>query len=398
MNESLAHIVGERVRFYRTTARKAKTVVAGLAGITPDYLYQIERGQKLPTLAVLAQLAEVLGVGLGDLVSRTHPEPPGCSMPEAADAIYRALTCPLPPQTTALPQRDLHREVLTAWHTWQTSPARYSTVTAELPGLIVAVREGLSGGAEDGRKAQACAADMYGLLRTVAKRIGRTDLSLLAADRAVCAAEAADDPVRVAGAQWNMTQVLLADHQYEGAEETALRGVQDLGSVMAQGNPDAAAMCGSLRLIAAVAAARRGNEWVARERLHDVVPLAGKTGERNACWTAFGPTNVAMYAVNVEVETGEAVEGLRLAERVEHGRSPSIERRVAFLIDQARGYQQRRDYASALVILQTAEAEAPEDLRHRPAAHQVMKAVVNKGNRTVGQQTARLAGRVGVLV
>ncbi|WIX92572.1 helix-turn-helix transcriptional regulator [Amycolatopsis sp. DG1A-15b] len=45
------------MRFYRTAARRTKTVVAGLAGITPDYLYQIERGQKLPTIPVLAQLA-----------------------------------------------------------------------------------------------------------------------------------------------------------------------------------------------------------------------------------------------------------------------------------------------------------------------------------------------------
>jgi transcriptional regulator with XRE-family HTH domain len=42
--------------------------VAGLAGITPDYLYQIERGQKVPTVAVLTQLAEVLRVSVGELL------------------------------------------------------------------------------------------------------------------------------------------------------------------------------------------------------------------------------------------------------------------------------------------------------------------------------------------
>jgi hypothetical protein len=75
--------------------------------------------------------------------------------------------------------------------------------------------------------------------------------------------------------------------------------------------------------------------------------------ERNTCWTAFGPTNVAMYAVSVEVESGEAVGGLRLAEKIDHDQSPSIERRVAFLLDQAKGYGQRRDYASALLLLNT---------------------------------------------
>jgi Helix-turn-helix domain len=43
-------------------------VIAGLAGITPDYLYQIERGQKVPTVAVLTQLADVLRVSVGELL------------------------------------------------------------------------------------------------------------------------------------------------------------------------------------------------------------------------------------------------------------------------------------------------------------------------------------------
>lgn len=56
-DDHLAQMIGERVRFYRTASRRTKAVVAGLAGITPDYLYQIERGQKVPTVALLAQLA-----------------------------------------------------------------------------------------------------------------------------------------------------------------------------------------------------------------------------------------------------------------------------------------------------------------------------------------------------
>jgi hypothetical protein len=45
--------------------------------------------------------------------------------------------------------------------------------------------------------AHGCASDLYGLLPTVTKRLGRIDLSLLAADRAIRAAEAADDPLRL---------------------------------------------------------------------------------------------------------------------------------------------------------------------------------------------------------
>jgi transcriptional regulator with XRE-family HTH domain len=41
--------IGERLRFYRQAKGKTQAVVAGLAGVTEDYLSQIERGLKTPT-------------------------------------------------------------------------------------------------------------------------------------------------------------------------------------------------------------------------------------------------------------------------------------------------------------------------------------------------------------
>ena len=105
-----------------------------------------------------------------------------------------------------------------------------------------------------------------------------------------------------------------------------------------------------------------------------------------------------MFAVSVEVESGEAVEGLRLAERVDHDRSPSIERRVAFLVDQAKGYEQRRDFVSALMLLTAAEREAPEDMQYRSAAHTVLRSVVKRGRRQVAAEASRVALRIGLPV
>ncbi|GAA4669466.1 helix-turn-helix transcriptional regulator [Amycolatopsis dongchuanensis] len=227
MNDQPTAVVGERVRFYRTAAHKTKTVVAGLAGITPDYLYQIERGQKLPTVAVLAQLAEVLGVEPGDLLRREPVTKRQRAEEVAANAIYRALTVRRDPPECMPPLPDVQREVLAAWRTWQTSPRRYSTLTAELPGLIADVETVVRSAELAGRRAaHGCAADLYGLLRTVTKRIGRVDLSLLAADRSIRAAEAADDPIRLAGARWNLTQVLLADSQAAEAEDVAMQSLR----------------------------------------------------------------------------------------------------------------------------------------------------------------------------
>ena len=398
MDERLALVIGARVRAARV-AKHQTEVAAGLSGITTDYLYQIERGKKLPTIPVLTQLAQVLNVPLSKLLDK--PEAPVRGRPSMTDAgmlLYRALTQPVVPYEPPS-VAELHRHVRSAWQIWQTSPYRYSKLAHQLPVLITDTdlaeqRYQSEGERLERRQVQRCAVDLYGLLRTVAKRVGRVDLSLLVADRTIRAAEAADDPHRLAAAQWNLAHVLLADHEAEGAEAVAMRAAATLAPSVQAGDLDATALCGALTLLGAVASVRQGQVWRARERVRAVVPLAERTGERNVCWTAFGPTNVAMYAVSVELEAGETAEGLRLAEQVDHDRSPSIEWRVAFLIEQAKGYTQRRDYASALVLLQTASREAPEDMAHRPAAHQLLRTIIQRGRRGVATEAAQLADRV----
>ncbi|MEV6648680.1 helix-turn-helix transcriptional regulator [Amycolatopsis sp. NPDC051371] len=397
MNDHLARVVGDRVRFYRTAAHQTKTVVAGLTGITPDYLYQIERGQKLPTILVLAQLAEVLRVEPGDLLSNRPAPKARRTSSVTADAIYRAMTAPAAVRPS--PVRELGRRVCEAWSAWQTSGHRYSELTTDLPELIAATEATIRDtSGKHQRQTQAVAADLYGLLRTVTKRVGRVDLSLLAADRAQRAAEQADDPVRLAGARWNLIQVMLADGHAEAAEDEAMKALADLQAALGIDHLDGAALSGALLLIAAVAAVRAGNTWTGRDRLRQAAPLAERVGDRNVCWTAFGPTNVAMYAVSIEVESGEAVEGLRLAAKIDHEQSPSIERRVAFLLDQAKGYAQRREFAQTLALLTAAETDAPEDVLFRPAAHTLIRTVMERGRRTDSAAAAQFANRIGLPV
>jgi transcriptional regulator with XRE-family HTH domain len=399
MDDELARTFGQRVRFTRQGNRQTQAVVAGLSGITTDYLYQIERGKKLPALPVAMELARVLRVPLSTLLGETPTAGPAVPPLEAGVAIHHAMTWASPAQTS-IDVAELHRQVESAWRTWQSSERRYSQLGRELPTLITAteqLRRMIGDDPATGRQVQRCAADLYGLVRTVAKRVGRVDLALLAADRGIVAAESAGDPVRRAAAHWNLAHVLLAQDQPEGAEAVALRAAEDIAPHVAN-DLDALAAQGSLQLLAAMASVRLGKPWVARDRVRAVLPLATRTGERNVCWTAFGPTNVAIFAVSVEVEAGDTGEGLRLAERIEPQPTFSIERRVAFHLEQAKGYTQRQDYAGALVMLQAASTEAPEDIRYRPGAHKTLHTVVQRGRGAVARQAAQLATRLGVSI
>ena len=199
----------------------------------------------------------------------------------AGEAIYQALTNTISAHDSEPPNLSrLRHRVLNAWETWQTSPRRYSQLTAQLPTLIadveVAVRTGQVGQKSNRRDIHGCASDLYGLLRTVTKRIGRVDLSLLAADRAIRSAEAADDPLRLAAAHWNMAQVLLADGMPEATEAVAVKAAERLQPLIHDGAVQVTALYGSLVLLGAIAAARNGDAWIARDRVRQVAPLVSR--------------------------------------------------------------------------------------------------------------------------
>ena len=400
MDEQLASTIGFRVRAARAANCQTQVLVAGLAGITTDYLYQIERGKKLPTIPVLVELARVLDVPLSSLLDPASTPPRHPSRTDVGESLHRAL-----PTVQRLPRPCCRWPNCISRSSGHGRPGRRRrTGTAsclpELPALI-----GRVAGAERAYRAEGehterratwqCAVDLYGLVRTVSKRMGRLDLALLVADRGIRAAEATDDPLRLAAARWNLAHVLLAEDEVEGSELVAMQAADAIRPLVKAANLDATGLYGALVLLGAVASVRQGAVWTARERVQQVVPLAERTGERNIFWTAFGPTNVAMYAVSIEVEAGESGEALRLAERVGYEQSPSIERRVAFLLEQATGHERRRDYASTLLLLQTASREAPEDVANRPAAHRLLNTVIRHGRRSVAGEAVRLAATVG---
>src|SRR6201999_3259879 len=119
---------------------------------------------------------------------------------------------------------------------WQTSGSRFTDAAALLPALIADVESARRrSGTEpaDRRELHRCAADLYGLLRSYCRRTGSRDLGLLVADRAMRAAEDADDPVRMAAATWNLGHMLLNNDQSDAAEETAVCTIEKLSRLPA---------------------------------------------------------------------------------------------------------------------------------------------------------------------
>ncbi|MEU3351017.1 helix-turn-helix transcriptional regulator [Streptomyces sp. NPDC037389] len=242
--------VGARIRRYRKQRRQ--DVIAGLVGISPDYLSQIERGLKIPSIPVLQAIARELGVPVAALLGE---EPVAAGAPEVSSApglVEAFLGIGLRHAGACAGPADLRERVEGAWRSWQTSPTRFTDAAAVLPHLIGDVEQSLrahrvGSDAKARRETSGVAADLCFLLRSYLRRTGRTDLCLLAADRGLRAAEDSDDPIRIAAAEWNLGHALLASGEPDGAEQVVMRAIGELSA--GRGNdPERIAMVGALHL------------------------------------------------------------------------------------------------------------------------------------------------------
>ncbi|PKV77022.1 helix-turn-helix domain-containing protein [Streptomyces sp. TLI_146] len=396
--------VGERIVYYRReNGNRTRAAVAGLCGISERYLAYIEGGQRIPSHDVLVRIAAELGVPVSALLTEdSAPEP--AAPPTIAPAVARALMgYGAPRSRDALPVGELRDRVEAAWRIWQTSRTRFTEIATVLPPLIADVEHAARAhrhGTDDlGRRdVLRTAADLYGLTRSYCRRTGRNDLALVVADRALRAAEDADDPIRIAAASWNMGHVMLSDPR-EGAVEEAADIALSAIETLTQGNEtrETSAMAGALQLVAVVACARRRQWWKARDRLADqACGLGDRAGEGNVQHTVFGPTNVALHALSIEMLAGETGEALRVADSIDTHRLPSRERAFTFTLEVARCYAMRHEDAATLVHLLRLEELSAEDLARSPAALDLLADLRRRARPTYRDQVDALAVRAGL--
>ncbi|MFD4631436.1 helix-turn-helix domain-containing protein [Streptomyces sp. NPDC058284] len=393
--------IGDRIRHYRGGRRQ--DAVAGLVGISPGYLSQIERGLKVPSLPILYALAEELGVPTAALLSEKPPAAEGTA-DTAEAAVGRALLGYGPPINAACATAaELRGRVEAAWQSWQTDSDRFTQAATTLPNLVAdveyavrAVRAGTD--PVERRGVLRAAADLYCLLRSYLRRTGRVDLATIAADRAMRAAEDADDPLRIAAAQWNLGHVLLAADRPSEAEELALQAAEQVATTRMP-EAERVAMGGALQLVAVLGAARRRRWPEARDRLREQAALTARTvlDSSNVGWTVFGPTNVALHALSIDMEAGETGEALHTADAIDTGGLPSVEREFTFGLEVAACHSQRREDAAVLLSLLGLEVVAPEDLARTPLARQMVLTVIRRARVMHARQAEQLALRIGLV-
>jgi transcriptional regulator with XRE-family HTH domain len=95
------NVLGEVLRGERLEQERILTEVAATAGVSPQYLSEVERGRKEASSEVLGAVAEALGLELADVVGRVAGRLGAAAPERAAPAVHRRLAEPWHPATEA---------------------------------------------------------------------------------------------------------------------------------------------------------------------------------------------------------------------------------------------------------------------------------------------------------
>ncbi|MFF4988905.1 helix-turn-helix domain-containing protein [Streptosporangium saharense] len=398
--------VGQRIKYWRERRGMTQEILAGLVGKSVSWLKSVEAGrlQQNPRLPILLQLAEALRVR--DLSMLTGDQ----SMPirmftgpghPALEAVRQAInTTPLRPVGTVQPLDHLRGRLDAAWRVRHATADHRTALGRLLPALIRdAQLAAVMYRGEDRRRANALLAETYGLAQMFLAYQPAQDLLWRVADRALTAAQEADDPLALTCAVWFLGQAYRDSGDFEAARAINQQGMAAVQPHMADPEVDLLAMWGALNFELAFTAARvgdAGEAWSYWEKADRVA--ARLPGDYYQPWTSFSRVIMGAHAVTLAVELSQAGESARQAERAVSASIPSHPRRGRHLIEVARAHRLQRDHEAVLGTLELARRAAPETIRYNGYARRMLVELVETGPAPLRPRARELADKIALMV
>jgi transcriptional regulator with XRE-family HTH domain len=391
---------GARLRRLRERRGMSRAVLGGLVGKSDEWVKAVESGRlQMPRLPMLLKLADVLGVAdLADLTA-------GLSMPVAslskashdlaptvADAMFAApVVADREPDLAGLARR-----VDEGWQRWVNLPEQKSSVAVVLPDVLTearAVVRALEGA--DRRRARAELARVYSLAQNFFAWQPAAELVWLAADRAMVAAEEADDPLAIAAAAWFYAVVYRSAGQVDRALATALEAAARLDPAA---GVEQRARWGMLHLSAALSestAGNAGNAWRHWDRADQAATALGR-GYYHP-WLRFGRADVDANAVWIENRLFRPGQALRRADALDLSAQPGPGVRALRLLDIAEAHQLLNERAGVVHMIGRAHRVSAETVRYSLFARAALLDLSER--RTSVRDDAReLAAAIGIPV
>ncbi|MGH3933594.1 MAG: helix-turn-helix domain-containing protein [Pseudonocardiaceae bacterium] len=374
-----ARAIGARAGMIRRRRGLSLEVVAGLAGISKQYLSMLERGERgFNRRGLIEDLADPLCCSVMDLTGQPYPPPDreSARAKQVITEIEQGLN-----EATLHDVPDLRPRTLDSLNGWVNSTAElrdtahYQPSGEDIGAVLIElqVHVATSTGRDRQYAAELLTQAAYHAF-VLATTFGYLHLAQLAAQRAYDAALIAEHPALEAFAMFARAPSVVRTGGRRRAVRMLDRALDDAQQLTAirHGDTLGAETFGLLHLMGAHFAARASNAAAAADHLDEAARVAMLTGERNGFRQHFGPTNVAVWRVAIGAELGQ---GPAAAERVE--REPidldtlgSRDRVAALHFDLARSWAQAegdRD-SEALRHLDMADRLAPQRIRNDPIA------------------------------
>ncbi|GAB6898615.1 helix-turn-helix domain-containing protein [Kineosporia succinea] len=391
--------VGERIAYHRKRRGMSQSVLSGLLGRSEEWLSQIERGSRsVERLTTIVDVARVLRIEPSLLLP-----PPFFAKPRQVANNGTIGTAPewVPAIRSAMMRRvgsteDSDGRQVDAWTLSQdiqrgfgySQTERWSDLGPLLPDLLHDVHWFVSH--SETPDSLRLLSLTYRLASGMLDRIGEVHLPWIAAERASAAADRSGDPLLMAGAAWRWAVVLRHAGELEESHNVPMRAADALVDDIQSASPQALSVYGSLLLKGAVAAASLDDRQHVSEYLNRAQEVAEVAGEANHFWFAFGPTNVAIHRVWLDLELGDPTEAVRAADAVDTERLPAhlAERRASHLITVAWAQYLRRKDDLAIEALTEARVHAPEQLLFTRKVNDMLAGMLKRDRRNRRQLRA----------
>ncbi|WP_433542045.1 helix-turn-helix domain-containing protein (plasmid) [Streptosporangium sandarakinum] len=392
---------GGRVRFFRDRAGMSRAVLGELCGRSEAWAKAIETGKiGMPGLSMLIRMAEILHVNdlaeltgeqrltMATYTKRTHEQAPAIT--EALSA-YPLVVSDREPVSADV----LAANVSQAWMVWHGSPNQRTAVATILPRLLVDARTSvrlLEG--SDRRRALVSLAQVYHLAQLYLAFQPYPELILLASDRAMQAAQDADDPKAMAAATWYLNHVWRdAGEQAEARIDLAHQAGRLLRP---DDDHDDRSLWGLLQLAMALSYAKTGRRGDA-EHHWDEARRAAHSLDGHHPWLMFGPGMVDAYAVTMAADLTNGHEATRQGDRIDLTTIPSKTRRAFHTVEIARGFYLKKEPVATIHLLNKAHDISPDTISYNMFTRSTVSELMATGGATVRDEARDLAHKIRLI-
>lgn len=361
--------IGRRVAYWRESRGLTQSDLGRLMGQSRRWVQDFEGGhrQSDPRLSVLQRAATALRIPLERLVTDSPPPRHGSDLPPDVAALIDSLHVPSP-AGQARPLDVLERRVAFCCQAWEA--CHYSAAARELPAVLAEAHRTADGGPAGA----VLLSRAYQLVASLLFKYGEASRTpaVLAADRAVAAADRSGDVVAIGAAARRVSRGLIHQQRHAAAAQYATATAETLRPDLERSGASGLSTLGMLYLVAAIAVTGEGRSprtvSGAADRLAAAGEIAEQQGDRGADYTSFGGTNVRLHEVDVALRLDDAWSAVESAQVVTPEAVGALgrERQARHLITTARARAVTRDRDAASRDLLRAERLAPEEVR-RPA-------------------------------